>query len=263
MLTTTQVAEFYDRGWTVSDQLLSPEECSLIRMTFDSLEPEERSMEPGTMPLEIQYMRSYDVPMLRYYVSHPALVEIPLQLIGPDVAVLWDQAVSRSPGLAGVLPWHQDAGYSHSDPPESMITVWLAVTDAGSSNGGLKISQNFPGAAVPHVEAPHGLRSVAEQYFPSEADIITPQVKQGQAIVFSPFLLHSSGGAMCHERRQSWVLTYSDARARHGATGAPLTDRLTVAKDGEVTELTGSRERWQPSEAVTSGWVELDQTSPV
>ena len=72
-------------------------------------------------------------------------------LIGPDVLVLASRFWINEPGDGAFVTWHQDTAYFGLEPPE-MITLWIALTEAGPDNGGMRF---LPGSHRGHVRR-HG-----------------------------------------------------------------------------------------------------------
>ncbi|MGD9603805.1 MAG: phytanoyl-CoA dioxygenase family protein [Gammaproteobacteria bacterium] len=72
------------------------------------------------------------------YVTHPDLLSLVSQLIGPDI-ILWASAVFCKPAATGLeVPWHQDGQY-WPIRPRATVTVWIALDDVNADNGCMRV----------------------------------------------------------------------------------------------------------------------------
>ena len=75
---------------------------------------------------------------LAAFIAHPRLLEIAVQVLGPDVRFWWDQGINKAPGAGSAIAWHQDNGYQRGRTQE-YLTCWLALDDSDLENGGLLV----------------------------------------------------------------------------------------------------------------------------
>ena len=64
----------------------------------------------------------------------PELSESAMSILGPNVRLCWNQAVTKAPMTGGSFSWHQDAGY-HAIDPQEYLTLWIPLEDATVENG--------------------------------------------------------------------------------------------------------------------------------
>ena len=155
-------------------------------------------------------------PWLRTFASHPRLVGLCRDLIGPDVRLYWDQAVYKKPGTAASFPWHQDNGYSFVEP-QQYLTCWIALTDATEANGCPWV---VPGlhrlGTLRHELTDTGLVCLTEA-----PDAVAVAVPAGGMVVFSSLTPHCTGPNRTDEVRKSYIVQY----APDGAVVQHLPDR--------------------------------------
>jgi phytanoyl-CoA hydroxylase len=260
-LTGEQERQLDVDGWTIID-VLGPDECDLLARYLGGIKTRVRGLGAGE-PLLIHTMASMESPLLADYLADERIVAPMMALLGPDVRVFWEQVITRQPGASGTLPWHQDAGYSSTFGDE-MFGIWLALTDADSSNGGLHmISGSHEDGLLRHQKVPPALRAVHPEDMPSESESVSISLQKGQAIVFTPYTVHASFANTTNAARMGWIVHYAAARAIHGATGKSLDNRPWVARDGQVLGEYQFDEQWTWQQPVANGWVDLDEDGTV
>jgi phytanoyl-CoA hydroxylase len=153
----------------------------------------------------------------RAVAHHPAVIEVLVGLLGPDVDCFNSQFIFKNPGAWG-QPWHQDSLYFALDR-SPQVGVWLATSDATADNGCLFV---LPGS---HVEPLHehvpdrrpganlGYLEIVDHDF---AHAVPVEMRPGDVLVFHSFLMHRSGDNRSDGRRTALV-------HHHTATGtAPV-----------------------------------------
>ncbi len=234
MRITREQKEVFDTlGYFVIDQLFTIDEMdeltNAIQIYVDRHHEELTDL--GTQGIsrvgEIQFtahLAAQDERIKRF-VTQDRLVQIAIDIIGPNVRLYWDQAVVKRPETPREFPWHQDNGYTPVDP-EQYLTCWLALTDATLENGCIWV---LPGShkqgTLRHEDSPLG--KVA---YSGENPGVPVPLRKGGVAVFSSLLLHKSGPNLTTaDMRKAYIVQYCDAAATLRKTGSPLTDRLLVA----------------------------------
>jgi hypothetical protein len=244
---------FRERGFFVSSALLSSTECDEIISEYDRLGLVVPLGEERDGKLDYHPMLHVRSPLLERYARDRRFLDLVVPLIGGDVRLYWEQAVTKPPRARTELPWHQDNGYAPTDPAE-YATCWLALTDATVDNGCIWV---LPGS---HRRGPirHRMadRTFRTGYEGAETGLAAP-VPRGAVLVFSSLLFHRSGPNVTDEYRRSWILQYCPAHAVHAGTREPLTDRLLIARDGAVLEPP-LRERPIDVARVYAEWADVD-----
>jgi ectoine hydroxylase-related dioxygenase (phytanoyl-CoA dioxygenase family) len=154
-----------------------------------------------------------------------AHVPLVVQLLGPDVCLTHTQFLTKLPDLDGSrsdIPWHQDNGYGRLEPMTD-VTVWLALTDADESNGGLYV---VPGSHRRELLA-HGPAGVNPwlRESPAPGDAVAVPLRAGEAVAFSGLTVHGSGPNRSRGPRTGFYARYCEPGARMlSEDGRPVLD---------------------------------------
>jgi ectoine hydroxylase-related dioxygenase (phytanoyl-CoA dioxygenase family) len=180
-------------------------------------------------------------PLLRSFVTHPTLLGLCADLVGPDVNLYWDQAVYKKPTKPRRFPWHQDNGYSYVEP-QQYLTCWIALTDATVANG---CPQVAPGL--------HRLGTIRHRYvdplgwecFAEAPEAVAAPVGAGGVVVFSSLTPHLTGPNTTDDVRKAYIVQYAPAgaRAQKGdpAAGPPTGEDPCDDPDRQFPVLRGGR----------------------
>lgn len=232
-LADEQVRDFRERGFFHLGRVFDDAELEEIRTEYDRLlRKPVRLGERGKGKFEFSPLLHVQSEVMRRYATSPKLVAPLLALLGPDVRLYWDQAVSKPPGATSDVPWHQDNGYGAVEPAE-YVTCTLAIDPTTEENGCLWIQPRS------HHQGPIAHRKTDFFFFVGyEGDErgVPVEAGLGDVLVFSSLTLHRSGPNVSAAPRRSWVIQFCPAHARFGAERDPLDDRLLVAKDGRVLD---------------------------
>lgn len=136
--------------------------------------------------------------LMREMLSHPPIVEVLTQLVGPDVKCMQSMLFVKNAGKPGQA-WHQDETFIPTTD-RSLIGVWIALDDATIDNGCLWIQ---PGSHArgqlwpmqpcddPRFDgAPEAVGWEAE--FGGREGGIAAEVPAGSVVFFNGFTLHRS-----------------------------------------------------------------------
>ena len=155
--------------------------------------------------------------MMRDLLSHPKIVPILQEIIGPDVKCMQSMLFVKNAGKPGQA-WHQDEFYIPTRN-HSLTGVWIALDDATIENGCLWM---HPGSHREEIIWPvkaHGdprFDSAAEAYdFSYEREGGVPvEVKAGSVVFFDGYVLHRSlNNAQSSGFRRAIVNHYMSARS--------------------------------------------------
>ncbi len=130
--------------------------------------------------------------------TRPQLLELVKQMIG-DGVVLWGAStITRAPGQ--VHPWHTDI--ESSAPQGGFVSVWIGLWNTsrelalqvvrGSHNFGKTIQQVVQEHSLHHGDA--SAQTVLEwaREFDPQAEIVQPEMTNGEAIVFDGRTWHGT-----------------------------------------------------------------------
>lgn len=238
------LATFRRQGFLNLGRILRDSELDDIAEEYDRLVTFEAQTlgneDDGVFPYRA--MLNFRSRKLRSFINHPELVELAMQILGPDVRFWWDQGINKAPGSGSEIPWHQDNGYHPGGCPE-YLTTWLALDDSDLDNGGLEV---LPGS---HKEGPreHDLETV--HYFVPRVDAAGAtelRARAGDHLIFSSLLLHRTAGNRTADRqRRAWVMQFARGDAHNFATGEAYDDRPWVARAGRRIDEPWAERRFQ------------------
>jgi ectoine hydroxylase-related dioxygenase (phytanoyl-CoA dioxygenase family) len=170
------------------------------------------------------------------------------QLMGPNVCLTHTQLLTKLPDSSdttSAIAFHQDNGYGELDPMTD-VTVWIAVTAANQTNGGLSI---VPGS--------HRLGLLDH-----ESDDVNPALRRagggegalaidlapGEAVAFSGLTVHASGPNHTGDARIGFYARYCEPTVRMMTQGGQsvLEDRYSwmVAGVAPLASDTGAATRY-------------------
>lgn len=235
LISMEQKQQFREQGYFVLPNSFSEEEMDTLTARIDSFAAahEARLQEIGREGIsranEIAFtthLAAQDPEIMRF-VAQEKFARLTSALLNTDISLYWDQAVYKKPETRRDFPWHQDTGYTPTDPAE-YITCWLALVDVTIENGCISV---LPGShrqgMIEHKDTEIGKQC----YFGSDSGIPV-ELKKGSMVVFSSLLFHRSGPNTSHGIRKGYVIQYCVAHARHGITGKPF-NTIVIAQHGE------------------------------
>jgi ectoine hydroxylase-related dioxygenase (phytanoyl-CoA dioxygenase family) len=181
----------------------------------------------------------------RQFCASPVLTSLARDLVGPDVRLYWDQSVYKQPNSAEPVLWHQDNGYTYTEP-QAYLTCWVAITDATPENGCV--------AVMPRVHREgtlaHHSTPIGEECWGDWSTATEVPVRAGSIVVFSSLTPHATKPNTTNEVRKAYIVQYAPdgAVTLHGdrLVGTPerrelLGDdqrRYWVMRNGERVEPT-------------------------
>lgn len=144
--------------------------------------------------------------------SHPDILDMVEQILGPDLIVWGSQVFSKPAGDGLAIPWHQDGQY-WPVRPLSTVTVWIAIDPARIENGCMRVvpgthrqglmpheSSDDPGLALNQ-----GLKTV------DEARAVDVELEPGQISLHDALLVHGSNANRSGQRRCGYAIRYMPA----------------------------------------------------
>jgi ectoine hydroxylase-related dioxygenase (phytanoyl-CoA dioxygenase family) len=211
------------RGDDVGGALVMPEG----QPDFVGKEPEDRIS---------KVFKLHRRPVFESFLRSPAVTEVLVAAIGPDVDCFLSQFIFKNPGAWG-QPWHQDSYYFAFDPPRPIVGLWLAVTQATLENGCLHV---LPGShAEPiHAHVPdarpganYGYVEIVDHYMTAATPVF---MDPGDLLVFDSHLMHRSTNNESDGARAAMVFHFCPAATIENGYVSPVNDRVPLVRDGNV-----------------------------
>jgi ectoine hydroxylase-related dioxygenase (phytanoyl-CoA dioxygenase family) len=195
-------------------------------------------------------------------VTHPRLLDAVEALIGPEIVSNPIQHVRLKPPAAtlrageirahvGGTDWHQDRAVAHEEgDATTMVTVWLAITDATLENGCL---QAIPGKPRMYPHCPKKQTAIADGFI-DEAEARPLPVKAGGAVIFHPLTPHASRDNRSDRFRWSFDLRYNVAGQPTGRAHFPeFLARSRANPQAVLRDWRDWRALWEDARARLSG----------
>ena len=215
-LTKHQIARFNRDGYLMPFRIFLPEEIADLRGYFDRLLAQYLADGKDSYSISTAHLRHgrvWDV------LTHPRIVAVVRDLIGPDVIGWGSHFFCKLPGDGKTVAWHQDASYWPLTPSKA-VTVWLAIDDADRENACMRF---LPGThTLGHLTyslSETDEANVLNQTVPDVAkygDPVYVELKAGEASVHSDLLLHGSEANESARRRCGLTLRYAPVDVRAG-----------------------------------------------
>ena len=150
--------------------------------------------------------------------SHPGIVEILTEIIGPNVKCAQSMLFIKQSGKPGQA-WHQDE-YFIPTRDRSLTGVWIALDPATKLNGCLRVlpASHRPGVLYPtrpHANPDYDGAPECFDYPDDPADEVVVELDPGDVLFFNGYLLHSSrrNNAPDGECRRALVHHYLSAES--------------------------------------------------
>jgi len=224
MLSSEQVREFYEQGWTVVPGLFSAEEMALARRAFERLYDKAQQLRTtqdhdgayfvldapptGEVIVKRVVWAGGAEPDLLSLSADPRLVEPAFQLLDSDrCEQLLCQAHFKMPGDGVSFDWHQDVQHRDKGPGTwrdlngrgSYVQTIMLVDDMSEHNGPLKF---IPRSAVKgdgHVRLSNDSYDYSKPMTPGtapqlfdESQAVTVTGSAGSVLFFGPYAIHGS-----------------------------------------------------------------------
>lgn len=161
------------------------------------------------------------------FTKNQKMVELTIQLLGPDVDLYWNQTVYKNPENEKEFPWHQDDAYTPVEP-SPYLTCWLAVSDATEENGCISV---LPGShkqgLIPHEQTKLGLVGYSSDA-PDQG--IKVPIPKGSLIAFWSTTLHKSGPNLSNGMRKAYVIQYAAAGLKRKSDGKVIEGLLPITR---------------------------------
>eukprot|EP00036_Acanthoecidae_sp_10tr_P013787 CAMPEP_0206290320 /NCGR_PEP_ID=MMETSP0106_2-20121207/2560_1 /ASSEMBLY_ACC=CAM_ASM_000206 /TAXON_ID=81532 /ORGANISM="Acanthoeca-like sp., Strain 10tr" /LENGTH=276 /DNA_ID=CAMNT_0053720879 /DNA_START=261 /DNA_END=1089 /DNA_ORIENTATION=+ len=150
---------------------------------------------------------------------HPKMVAVATALLGPDVNLHHAKASLKPPGHISQQSWHQDGYYLNEDPPDFLtILVYLDDTAPGAGATKIAVGSHHNGLIVP-TPADDGRKAdgsrpggtIPGDFAERQGPVIEPAMAVGDAVVLSPFVVHSVGDNHSKTTKAALAFAYKAA----------------------------------------------------
>jgi len=254
---------FEEEGYLIIEDLLSSQEIEKCQHEIERLHLQYKDFldtnDPRKNHFQMEPFREEnnfddELPVLRkiegtrdlseifdQLAKHPSLVTAVQNLIGENL-LLFRSTLMLKPAFHGSAHGlHQDSAYWPMEPPR-LVTVSIAINDATTKNGCLKIIprshkwglREWGGIARRH-DAP-----ITDRDDVDPSGQVEVPLKAGSALLFHSLMVHGSGANLSSKPRNTALYAYfsSDVRYKpHGGKSTQKTFPVIAGLNGQ-TELT-------------------------
>ncbi len=179
--------------------------------------------DPGIF-LSEKFLWTFDADFRAAVFDSPVAEAACRLMAASKVNVFYDHLMLKEPGAVSPTPWHQDLNYWPVEGKQ-VCSVWIAFDEVDRTNGGMEFVAGSHEAG--HRYQPFDFRETdaveTEEFEPlpdveahrDDFDILTWDLKPGDAVVFSALTLHgAAGNATANRRRRALSIRYAGDDAR-------------------------------------------------
>lgn len=173
------------------------------------------SMPPEEAELKFRKLHGYhqEHPVfVRLALDHPNIVGTMERIIGEEVVLKAEMALSKPPFIGSEKPWHQDNAYFNWLPLEKVATAWIALDDATVENGCM---HTIHGAHTLGALRHH--HTIDCEILPdrlNKDEAIPVPLKAGGVMFFSAMLPHQTPPNGTDKRRRALQFQYRGASTK-------------------------------------------------
>ena len=240
-ISAVQIEQFRTQGHFIAKDILQPETLDAAADDFEALRAkQDAELQSAGERRGISHQGRNFIPHLHVQSDaaskvcfDPNLLSIAGSLMGPNVRLYWNQAVTKAPNSGGSFSWHQDSGYNAIDPLE-YLTLWIPLEDATVDNGTIWVlSGSHKWGLQEHIVDDNSGDKVGYQ---GDESGIPVELKKGSVAVFSSLCLHRSGPNKTDRPRRAYVVQFCPSHAVDD-TGQKWGDNVEVIRDGKLMDL--------------------------
>jgi len=250
------IADFAQRGFVVTPDLLNPDELTRYqqavdaevtnRTAFDQRPLGEKSIYEQCF---VQCMRLWETnDIVRELTCHPALAGAAAQLLQVAGVRLWqDQALYKEPGGRETTP-HQDQTFWPLGE-EALISAWLPFDDVTLANGAMSYVPGSHKAGrlkvvdITHTTDPYDILSDPALNGASPELV---EVPAGSIIWHHGLTVHQAAANSTANTRRVFTIVYISSNARRIKVWYAYPLERAVVAEGELIQGVGMPELWPP-----------------
>lgn len=231
-LSEKQVAQFWEEGFLVVENLLDQEEVSTVldRAEWVASGQAPHILKQGLQvePVVAEGKATADTyadslrkmshlafcdEVFEAHARNPRVLDVIESLLGPDIKLYQDQFLMKPPKVGSRQRYHQDMPLGFFIDPPDMVSCWAALTDATIQNGCLWMLPGTHKFGILKQEAWQEYERMSlEGRLPEERPV---ELKAGSCGFHHGLILHSSRPNLTDQRRRGYATHYVSARCRY------------------------------------------------
>ena len=225
MLSQNEIDSYNKNGYLAVTNVLNAAELETLRHVTDAYVEQSRQirendeifdLEPGHTPDSPKLRRikkpAHVHPVYKKTMSHPVILDIIAQLIGPDICAIGHKLNMKSGGFGSQVEWHQDwAFFPHTN--NNVLAIGLCLDDMTEANGCLMaIPQSHKSAILDHHQDGYFIGAVTDPHF-DDATATKIEVPAGGMSIHHGRTLHASLPNRSSTSRRLLLYTYAASDA--------------------------------------------------
>lgn len=243
-LTAEQKAFFWEQGYLLVENVLSPEEVERLRRACDGLSEQAKGLTESTDRFKLKAFESGGGNMVQQVAEpheigsewmelarNPAILDVVEDLIGGDIQLYYSMLMMKPPREGFAAPWHQDfAFFVHNR--SDILACMVAIDDATPENGCIRVAPGSHKLGLLNHFKDGRFTGVLTDPAPFDDPARQVQVpaKAGSLILWHSLTLHSSQPNRSEKARRAIVLEFKDPAAT--LMGGAFNGRLEVRTVG-------------------------------
>lgn len=226
--TPEQVAFYRENGYLKFGRIFTREEMDRLREHVDEM---IAALPEGKRPESMDVPHFQD-PWLFRYLTHPRVLDVIEDFIGPDVVLWSSHFIAKPRGDGRAVPWHTDGDYWGSLlQPMKVITLWLAVDESTLENGCMRVLPGSHRRGGMGADGYHEVDSRSNVFHTEinpelldESAAVDLELRVGECHFHDAWTVHASAPNSSSKRRCGYTMRYmpadvvfraSDWAARH------------------------------------------------
>jgi len=184
---------------------------------------------PGVRSERLGHTLIPDDPFWCRLISDDRLLDIAEEFIGPDIALFASSYISKPPFDGLPVLWHQDGSYWPLDPPDAVVSLWVAADDSTPENGCMRVIRG-----TQHLDFKEQMQledktsdvlsgTTLSREWVDESKVVDVVLKAGDVSIHNPNIVHGSSANMSPRRRCGLTIRYipTSTRIVRGMRGWP------------------------------------------
>ncbi|WP_051023347.1 phytanoyl-CoA dioxygenase family protein [Nocardia pneumoniae] len=205
--------QVYERGYAVIPDVFTAADTAPVAATAMQVGLHEMQRDPSPFTVDhgtdgLRRPRKVDYPFqkhpaFREFILDRRITDLAAAVLGEPAYLMRDQLFCKPPHFGTAKPYHQENASTGYQPADSMIITWIALDDATSENGCLRVIDDSHRTLWPHRPQPD---AVYNHVPPPEAvdldrEVLLPVPAGGVVVLHSQVLHYSAANHSEHWRR--------------------------------------------------------------
>lgn len=213
--TPDQVDFYRKHGYLKFGRIFTVREMDALREHVDEM---IAALPEGKRPEEMDVPHFKD-PWLFRYLSHPRVLDVIEDMIGPDIVLWSSHFIAKPRGDGKAVPWHTDGAYWHGRlNPMQVITLWLAVDESTLENGCMRVIPDSHIAYRAEIDAYEEVDKAKNVFWAriperliDESKSVNLVLRVGECSFHDAWTIHGSNANNSTKRRCGYTMRYMPA----------------------------------------------------